>query len=331
VKHPRWIIVPVIVAALSAAGCSSATSPAARVGDRGITDAQVSVEATNLAFLSDLSQAPCGGQTVAGETADAACNRLALSRLILTELLAAQPVVAAPASDVRAAIASIDTQLGADQVNTGLAARGLDRTDLQKIVRGFLEEGPQRRAIAESELGTDGIKTLYDQHILEFTTLEAEHILVATEADANDAYRQVTAPGADEGTFKAVAKRVSTDTTSKDNGGLLPPTAAAQLAPEFAQAAIGLEAGEISRPVQTQSGWHVIRLVSKDVKSLAEVKNQLLDTDAGPVVETWLRAEARRRGVEVNPRFGRFDMEALRVVRVTSTDPSATESPSPTP
>jgi PPIC-type peptidyl-prolyl cis-trans isomerase-like protein len=330
-KHSRWIIVPVIVAALSAAACDSASSPAARVGDVRITDAQVSAEATNLGFLSDLSQAPCGGEAAAGETTGAACNRLALSRLIQGELLAAQPIVAVPAADVQAAIASIDTQLGADQVNSGLAARGLDRTDLQKIVRGFLEEGPQRRAIAESELGTDGIKTLYDQHILEFTTLEVEHILVATEAEANAAYRQVTAPDADERTFRAVAKRMSTDTSSKDNGGLLPSTPASQLAPAFAEAALGLEPGQISRPVQTEFGWHVIRLVSKDVTPLADAKNQLLDTGAGPVVDTWLRAEARRRGVEVNPRFGRFDLEALRVVRVTSTDPSATGSVSPSP
>jgi parvulin-like peptidyl-prolyl cis-trans isomerase-like protein len=330
VKHPGRLIVPVLVVALTAGACGTATPPAARVGGVRITEAQVTAEAAGLGFLSDLSQAPCGGGAVAGESADAECNRLALSRLIQSELLSAQPVVAARAADVQAAIGNLDAQLGADQVNTNLKAHGLDRTDLEKLVRGFLEEGPQRRAIAESELGTDGLQALYDQHISEFTTIEAEHILVATEAEADDAYRQVTAPGADEQTFKAVAKRVSTD-SSKADGGLLPPTPASQLAPTFAEAAVGLEAGEISRPVQTQFGWHVIRLVSKDVKPLADVKNQLIDTDAVPIVNTWLRAEARRRGVEVNPRFGRFDLEALRVVRATSTDPSATESASPAP
>jgi PPIC-type peptidyl-prolyl cis-trans isomerase-like protein len=330
-KHPVRLVVPVLVAALSAAACDSASAPAARVGDVRITDEQVVAEAAGLAFLSDLSQAPCGGEAEAGDAADAACNRLALSRLIQAELLAAQPIVAVPAADVQALIDNLDSQLGADQVNSNLAARGMDRADLERLVRGFLEEGPQRRAIAESELGADGVQQLYEQHVLDFTTVEAEHILVPTEAAADDAYRLVSAPGADEETFKDVAKRVSTDTSSKPDGGVLPPTAASSFAPAFADAAVALEPGEISQPVQTEFGWHVIRLVSKDVKPLADVKNELIDNDAGPVVDTWLRAEARRRNVDVNPRFGRFDLEALRVVRVTSTDPTATGSVSPAP
>lgn len=330
-KPSLRLVVPVLVAALSGAACDSADPPAARVGDVRITDAQVVAEAAGLAFLSDLSQAPCGGDPEAGDAADAACNRLALSRLIQEELLGAQPVVAAPAADVKAIIDNLDAQLGADQVNSNLAARGMERADLEALVRGFLEEGPQRRAIAESELGADGVQQLYRQHISEFTMVEAEQILVATEVEGDDAYRQVTARGADEDTFKSVAKQVSTDTTSKAAGGLLPPTAASEFAPAFAAAALDLRPGEISKPVQTEFGWHVIRLVSKDVKPLADVKNELIDNDAGAVVETWLRAEARRRNVEVNPRFGRFDLEALRVIRVTSTDPTATDSVSPAP
>jgi PPIC-type PPIASE domain len=330
-KRPRLLIVPLLVVALSAAACGSSASPAARVGDVQITDAQVTAEAKGLAFLSDLNQAPCGGEVEAGESADAPCNRFALSRLILGELLAAHPVVAVPASEVQALIENLDSQIGAAQVDTYLEARGLDRAGLEQLVRGFLEEVPQRRAVAEAELGADGLEQLYQEHVLEFTSLEAAHILVETEAEANDVYDRVTAAGADEDTFATVARQESTDTSTKDDGGLLPETPASQLAPAFTAGAIALEPGEISPPVQTEFGWHVIRLVSTEVRSLADAKDDLIETSAGDVIQGWLRDEARRRGVDVNPRFGRFDLESLLVVRVTSTDASATESVSPAP
>ena len=74
-------------------------------------------------------------------------------------------------------------------------------------------------AVAEEELGDEQLQQIYEDEILRFTTIEALHILVDTEAEAQDVYQQVTAPGATQKTFEDLAKDVSIDTQSGANGG----------------------------------------------------------------------------------------------------------------
>ena len=92
--------------------------------------------------------------------------------------------------------------------------------------------------------------------------------------------------------------------------------------PEFAEAAVALEPGAISEPVQSEFGWHVIYLVDKQVASFEEAKGQLAQGEQGTLFTAWMRDQAETRGVEVNPKYGRFDLETLTVVAVDSTDPS---------
>ena len=88
-----------------------------------------------------------------------------------------------------------------------------------------------------------------------------------------------------------------------------------------------LEPGEISEPVQSEFGWHVIYLVGKQVTPFEEARTQLLQGEQGTLFNAWLRDQAETHGVDVNPKYGRFDTETLTVVAVTSTDPSASAGP----
>jgi peptidyl-prolyl cis-trans isomerase C len=147
------------------------------------------------------------------------------------------------------------------------------------------------------------------------------HILVATREEADDVYRQVTAPGATEKTFMDLARDVSTDTGSAVQGGVLGSSVASTYVPEFGQAAVALEPDEISRPVQSEFGWHVIRLVAKQVTPYAQAKERILQELAGTEFRDWFREQVRALDVEVNPRYGRFDPQTLQVTAVRSTDP----------
>tara|TARA_Y100000310_G_C20703745_1_gene832625 strand:- start:5886 stop:6167 length:282 start_codon:yes stop_codon:yes gene_type:complete len=85
--------------------------------------------------------------------------------------------------------------------------------------------------------------------------INASHILVKTETEAKTAYYDVT-HGKD---FGEVAQTIS-QCPSKKNGGNLGWFRKGQMVKEFEQAAFAMEKGEISKPVQTQFGWHIIKV-----------------------------------------------------------------------
>ncbi len=86
------------------------------------------------------------------------------------------------------------------------------------------------------------------------------HILVQTEDEAKKVRERVTTGKED---FAKVANEVSIDPSAKQNGGDLGFTLPGRLVPPFEQAAAALKPGEISQPVQTDFGWHVIKLIER--------------------------------------------------------------------
>ena len=82
--------------------------------------------------------------------------------------------------------------------------------------------------------------------------------------------------------FAKLATQESDDTGSGANGGDLGTFRHGQMVPTFEQAAFAMKPGEVSEPVKTQFGYHVIRLESKDTKSFEEVRPDL-ERQLGPL------------------------------------------------
>lgn len=120
---------------------------------------------------------------------------------------------------------------------------------------------------------------------------EVRHILVKTRAKADDIYNQLKA-GAD---FSALAKKYSQDTGSKANGGKLTISKGQTVAP-FDQTAFLLKTNEISKPVKTEFGFHVIQPVGPvkpaKVTPLKEVqesiRQQLAQTKKNEAMTKWV-------------------------------------------
>jgi parvulin-like peptidyl-prolyl isomerase len=95
--------------------------------------------------------------------------------------------------------------------------------------------------------------------------------------------------------FAALAAELSTDTSNKDNGGDLSWFGKNVMDPAFEEAAYALNIGEISNPVQSQFGYHLIQLLGKEVRPLSSSKIQQLEQTA---FSEWLTAQKEALNIE---------------------------------
>ena len=138
----------------------------------------------------------------------------------------------------------------------------------------------------------DAIQAAYDAQYADAeptTEWNASHILVETEAEAADLVEQAKAEDAD---FAALAKEFSTG-PSGPNGGELGWFSAGMMVEPFETAVADMAAGDISDPVQTQFGWHVIKLNEtreKGAPPLEEVREEIIGQLQTSAVEEALNA-----------------------------------------
>jgi peptidyl-prolyl cis-trans isomerase C len=142
----------------------------------------------------------------------------------------------------------------------------MDETDLFKQRLQYLEDRALRRAYFGEKIATgvtpEALQAAYDTFKASFQGQEevhARHILVATEDEAK-AIKAELDGGKD---FAQLATEKSTDPSAKQNGGDLGFFAKGMMVKPFEDAAFTMEVGAISNPVQSDFGWHVIKLEEK--------------------------------------------------------------------
>lgn len=124
----------------------------------------------------------------------------------------------------------------------------------------------------------------------------ARHILVATQEEAQAVLERLAA-GED---FAALASELSTDTSNKDNGGDLGWFTREKMVTPFSDAAFAMQIGEISQPVQTSFGYHIIQVLGHEVRPLtADEFAQAKDN----AFNTWLNEKRAELQVETFDRW----------------------------
>ena len=170
--------------------------------------------------------------------------------------------------------------------------RKLDIARNKLLMEGLLT------AEAKSAVTDDAMKKVYAEATKQMgdeKEVHARHILVEKEDEA----KAILADLKKGGDFVAIAKEKSKDPGSKETGGDLGYFTKDQMVPEFAEVAFKLDKGQLSDPVKTQFGWHVLKVEDKRNRPIPEfdkVKDQIeqyVVRKAQADLVTKLRSEAK--------------------------------------
>jgi peptidyl-prolyl cis-trans isomerase C len=259
---------------------------------------RASLAGLGLAFgLSALTLSPLMAQETAPAPADAAAapaaapvdpnavvatvngEKLTEADLGLAEGELSQQFSQLPPEQRRAAAlsAAIEIRVMAAQA----VATGLDKDPEFQRRMAFLQQRALHGEMVEKgvvDKVTDAeVRARYDQEIANTppaNEVHARHILVKTKEEAEAIIKQLDG-GAD---FQKLANEHTSDPSGKTNGGDLGWFGPGQMVPEFDKAVLALEVGKYTKePVQSQFGWHVIKLEDKRAKqppAFEEVKDQ---------------------------------------------------------
>ena len=162
--------------------------------------------------------------------------------------------------------------------------KGLDKdSEYQKKVEDFkkltlIGQLLEKEIQSKAKVTEPDAKAYYEKHKAELASvsqIKASHILVKTEAEAKK-ISETLKKGAN---FAELAKKYSIDPGSAKNGGDLGYFSPGQMVPEFEQAAAKLKPGEISEPIKTKFGYHIIKVTDKKMGKpvdFEKVKNAIM-------------------------------------------------------
>lgn len=308
------ILFPALVAglALVATACGSVSPYAAKVDDTSISQDELEKELRSIAANGPYLRLVESRQQVKGtgaNTFDAAFTALALTRQIYYELISAELAkrkLAVGPEDLAAARATVIQQIQGEDV-----FQDFPEDYQQELIRRQAQLDLLTLALnGHTGSADEATRAYYDGHKDEFASACVSHILVPTREQAEDLRGRI-AGGQD---FAAVARAESQDTQSAQKGGELgcDITQETGFVPEFLLAVFTQPVGEVGSPVQSQFGFHVIKVTSRDVPPYDQVKEearQKLAASGQEKLLTWLQETVTAAKIEVNPKYGTFNKE----------------------
>lgn len=211
----------------------------------------------------------------------------------LIELEADKQKVTVSDEEIDAELATLAESYGGETaLEEAVTASGSTMEDVRNDIIVYLQT--EKLLEPRIEITDEELQTYFDENKDTFATAEqvqASHILVADEATAKEVKSKLDA-GED---FSELAKEYSTDTTTAESGGDLGYFSSGDMVAEFEEVAFALGENEISDPVKTEYGYHIIKVVdhqeAKEANfedSKAEIKDTLMNDKMSTEYTTWL-------------------------------------------
>ena len=253
--------------ALAMPGLASAQAPASKASEAKASEAKAAETPAPAPIAPDTVVAKVNGQPITGGDLAVASDDPARSL----------PGVDEAQKQGLLVDYLVDLKVGAQAAE---AAKVADTADFKRKLAYFrdkllLDEYLEREA--KKAATPEAARAVYDQSVKLMKPEEevhARHILVDNEAEAKKIAARIK--GGED--FGKVAAEASKDPGSKTEGGDLGWFTKERMVKEFADAAFKLPVGQVSDPIKTQFGWHVIKVEEKRVKPLPtfdELKEQI--------------------------------------------------------
>jgi len=208
-------------------------------------------------------------------------------------------------ADVDAELAKIKGQFPDDKAfQEQIAQAGMTPEKLKENIRTGLQQSRWMKSqVNTPEITDEKAKAFYDSNIKEFEqpeTVKASHILFMVDADATpevvkqkeDAALKAAERAAAGEDFTKLAKELSEEPGAAESGGDLGFFPKDRMVPEFAEVAFTQKLGDISKPVKTQFGWHIIKVTDKKEAGTVpfdQVKEQVV---------SYLKSSSQREAVQ---------------------------------
>jgi parvulin-like peptidyl-prolyl isomerase len=300
------------------------------VGSHRITTGQLQSEVnTSLAdpvVRNALANAQTG-QALGGDRAGftrATLSRL-ISQFVVSDVAAAHHVTVTP-QEVTAQQASFVQQAGSLQALQQSAADqvGVGASQLQALLRFTVLQQNLGTALTANLSATHAqLEAEYQKDIDNYDQLQIAQIAVKSNSLAQHLLAKVRAKPS---SFASLARRYSTDTQSKSNGGLVGFVGRSQVVQLLGGKAAAAKPGSFVA-AHASSQYVVLHIIKRQTQPLSQVvdkvKAALFSTQANTLLAKAVTAEAAKLGVHVSPRYGRWDSKSESVV--------ATQSPTSSP
>ncbi|MET3696236.1 foldase protein PrsA [Bacillus oleivorans] len=188
----------------------------------------------------------------------------------------------------------MDSYGGEENFNMVLESSGVSLDSLKSDIKTYLLT--EKLMAPQIEITEEEMQTYFEENkdmFAQAEQVEASHILVEDEATAQEVKEKLDS-GED---FAALAQEYSTDTANAEAGGDLGFFGRGEMAEAFEEAAFSLEVNQVSDPVETEHGFHIIKVTDKQEakeanfeESKEEIEQTLFDEEVSAQYSTWLES-----------------------------------------
>lgn len=193
---------------------------------------------------------------------------------------------------------------GAEALQAAIEASGMTMDDLLAEMETYLKI--EKLIGPELDISDEAVAAYFEENKESFAQeeqVEASHILVETQEAADE----VAGKLADGEDFAELVTEYSIDTATLETGGELGAFGKGEMAVEFEEAAFSMEEGEVSEPVETDYGFHIIKVTGKTAAVEAnledhqeEIKEILFDEALSTQYATWLAEKQESYDIQIN-------------------------------